>query len=155
MSGSLLFLFLLLVVGWLAKNPSLMVASGFLILVKVIGASDKIFPFLQAKGINLGVTVITVAVLVPIANGSIGFKQLVEAIKSPYAWIALGAGIAVALIAKSGLTLLVDDPHITTALVFGTILAVALFKGVAVGPLIGAGIAYIAMRLFELFKSCF
>ncbi|WP_205439640.1 DUF441 domain-containing protein [Peribacillus alkalitolerans] len=155
MNGPLLFLFLLLGVGWIAKNPSLMVASGFLLLVKMIGVGDKIFPFLQEKGINLGVTVITVAVLVPIANGSIGFKQLIDAIKSPYAWIALGAGIAVALIAKSGLTLLVDDPHITTALVFGTILAVALFNGVAVGPLIGAGIAYIAMKVFELFKSYF
>ncbi|WP_108671262.1 DUF441 domain-containing protein [Peribacillus acanthi] len=155
MSGSLLFLTLLLVVGWIAKNPSLMVASGFLLIVKVIGLGDKIFPFLQAKGINLGVTVITIAVLVPIATGSIGFKQLVDAIKSPYAWIALGAGIAVALIAKSGLTLLVDDPHITTALVFGTILAVALFNGVAVGPLIGAGIAYLAMKGFEFFKSYF
>jgi uncharacterized membrane protein (DUF441 family) len=59
----------------------------------------------------------------------------------------------VALIAKNGLTLLAEDPHITTALVFGTILAVALFNGVAVGPLIGAGIAYIAMQIVKLFSS--
>lgn len=95
---------------------------------------------------------ITIAVLVPIATGDIGFKQLGEAVKSSYAWIALGAGIAVAIIAKYGLTLLEDDPHITTALVFGTILAVALFQGVAVGPLIGAGIAYLFMKLTELFS---
>ena len=63
----------------------------------------------------------------------------------------LAAGMAVAVIAKYGLTLLAEDPHITTALVIGTILAVAVFKGVAVGPLIGAGIAYMAMKVFELF----
>ena len=110
------------------------------------------FPFLEAKGINLGVTMITIAVLVPIASGAIGFKDLGEAIKSPYAWIALASGIAVALIAKNGLILLNHDPHITTALVIGTILAVALFKGVAVGPLIGAGIAYMCMQIFDFLK---
>lgn len=54
---------------------------------------------------------------------------------------------------KNGLTLLENDPHITTALVIGTILAVALFGGVAVGPLIGAGIAYLAMQIVKLFTS--
>ena len=73
--------------------------------------------------------------------------------KSSYAWIALGAGILVALIAKNGIVLLENDPHITTALVFGTILAVSLFKGVAVGPLIGAGIAYLAMQAVKFFSG--
>ncbi|BBP91486.1 hypothetical protein BsIDN1_51040 [Bacillus safensis] len=71
-----------------------------LIAIKLIGLDQKIFPVLQSKGINWGVTVITIAVLVPIATGDIGFKQLGEAMKSSYAWIALGAGILVALIAK-------------------------------------------------------
>ncbi len=152
MTSSLLFLVLLLAVGIMAKNNSLIVAVGFLLIVKVVGLGDKIFPLLQSKGINIGVTIITIAVLIPIATGVIGFKELGEALKSPYAWIALASGIAVALIAKNGVTLLATDPHITAALVFGTVLAVALFNGVAVGPLIGAGIAYIAMRFFDLFQ---
>lgn len=147
----MLFLLLLLAIAVIAKNNSLLVAVGFLLIIKVVGLGDKVFPFLQSKGINLGVTIITIAVLVPIATGAIGFKDLLEALKSPYAWIALASGIAVALIAKNGVTLLATDPHITVALVIGTVMAVALFKGVAVGPLIGAGIAYMAMKIFELF----
>ncbi len=145
------FLLLLLSIAMIAKNNSLLVAVVFLLIIKVIGLGDKVFPFLQGKGINIGVTIITIAVLVPIATGAIGFKDLLEALKSPYAWIALASGIAVALIAKNGVTLLANDPHITVALVVGTVMAVALFKGIAVGPLIGAGIAYMAMKLFELF----
>ncbi|WP_042345387.1 DUF441 domain-containing protein [Bacillus massiliogorillae] len=152
LTSSLLFLLLLLIVGIFAKNSSLIVAVGFLLIIKVMGLGDKIFPILQTKGINIGITIITIAVLVPIATGAIGFKELGEALKSPYAWIALASGIAVAIIAKNGVTLLASDPHITAALVFGTVLAVALFNGVAVGPLIGAGIAYIAMRFFDLFQ---
>ncbi len=149
----MLFLFILLVIGLIAKNQSLIIAVACLMVIKIIGLESKILPTVGSKGINWGVTIITIAVLVPIATGDIGFKQLLEAVKSIYAWIALGAGIAVALIAKNGLTLLADDPHITTALVFGTIIAVALFNGVAVGPLIGAGIAYLAMQVVKLFSS--
>ncbi|UYO34806.1 DUF441 domain-containing protein [Bacillus zhangzhouensis] len=148
-----LFLVLLLVVALIAKNNSFILAVSVLIAIKLIGLDQKIFPVLQSKGINWGVTVITIAVLVPIATGDIGFKQLGEAMKSSYAWIALGAGILVALIAKNGIVLLENDPHITVALVFGTILAVSLFKGVAVGPLIGAGIAYLAMQAVKFFSG--
>ncbi|PMC37062.1 DUF441 domain-containing protein [Bacillus sp. UMB0899] len=151
-SQSTLFLIILLAIGFIAKNQSLLFAVGCLLLIKILGLESKLLPTIGSKGINWGVTIITIAVLVPIATGEIGFKQLLDALKSSYAWIALGAGIAVALIAKNGLTLLAEDPHITTALVFGTILAVTLFNGVAVGPLIGAGIAYIAMQIVKLFS---
>lgn len=144
-----LFLLLLTAISIVAKNQSLLIASVFLLALKAIGLDLKWFDIMQKNGINWGVTVITIAVLVPIATGAIGFRELGAALKSPYAWIALTAGILVALIAKGGIVLLADDPHITTALVLGTVLAVALFNGVPVGPLIGAGIAYYAMKMFS------
>ncbi|MHC0037387.1 DUF441 domain-containing protein [Pseudoneobacillus sp. C159] len=149
---SLLFLLLLLVIGLLAKNKSLIIAIAVLFILKIIGLDSKYFTQIQTKGIEWGVIVITIAVLSPIANGDIGFKDLSGAFKSPYAWIALLSGMAVALLAKGGVTLLSTDPHITTALVIGTILAVSLFNGVSVGPLIGAGIAFLAMKIFEFFR---
>ncbi|MCM3786955.1 DUF441 domain-containing protein [Domibacillus sp. 8LH] len=145
-----LFLLLLTAISIVAKNQSLLIASVFLLALKAIGLDLKWFDMMQKNGINWGVTVITIAVLVPIATGAIGFRELGAALKSPYAWIALTAGILVALIAKGGIVLLADDPHITTALVLGTVLAVALFNGVPVGPLIGAGIAYYAMKMFSV-----
>lgn len=151
-SQPILFLLLLLIIGFAAKNQSLIIAVAFLLVLKIAGADSKLFSILQGKGINWGVTIITIAVLAPIASGEIGFKDLTGAFKSPYAWIALLSGMAVALLAKGGVSLLSQDPHITTALVLGTILAVSLFKGVAVGPLIGAGIAYAVMRVFDFFK---
>jgi uncharacterized membrane protein (DUF441 family) len=151
-SQSLLFLLLLFSIGLIAKNKSLIIAVSVLLLLKLIGVESKIFTQIQSKGIEWGVTIITIAVLAPIASGDIGFKDLGGAFKSPFAWIALLSGIIVALLAKGGVILLAKDPHITTALVLGTILAVSLFKGVAVGPLIGAGIAFVAMKLYEFFK---
>jgi uncharacterized membrane protein (DUF441 family) len=147
LSESMLFLLLLLLIGFIAKNSSLMIAIGVLLVLKIVGSGAKIFTTIQDKGINWGVTIITIAVLAPIASGQIGFKDLLASFKSPYAWVALISGMLVAMLAKGGLVLLVKDPEITTALVLGTILSVSIFKGVAVGPLIGAGIAYAAMKV--------
>ncbi|KAB7706024.1 DUF441 family protein [Bacillus aerolatus] len=143
---------MLLVIGFIAKNQSLLIAVTVLLVMKIIGLDDKFFSAIQAKGINWGVAIITLAVLVPIATGEIGFKELGASLKSPFAWIALISGVVVAILGKGGIILLAEDPEITTALVFGTIAAVALFNGVAVGPIIGAGIAYTAMKVFEWFQ---
>lgn len=146
------FLLLILAISFIAKNQSLIIATAILIILKLIGFDSKGFAYLQSKGIDWGITIITVAVLAPIASGEIGFKDLTAAFKTQNAWIALLSGVAVALLAKGGIGLLADEPHITTALVVGTIFAVAFLKGVPVGPLIGAGIAYVIIKLFEFFK---
>ena len=65
---SFLFLLLLLIIGIIAKNNSLMIAIVVLILLKLSGLETKSFTFIQSKGINWGVTVITIAVLAPIAS---------------------------------------------------------------------------------------
>lgn len=145
------FLTILFLIAFIAKNQSMIIAVVFLFLLKILGIDAKVFSYIQSKGINWGVTVITIAVLAPIASGDIGFKDLTGAFKTPYAWIALISGMAVALLAKGGVILLAEDPHITTALVLGTILSISLFQGVAVGPLIGAGIAYMAMKIVQVF----
>lgn len=145
-----LFLLILLTLGVIAKNQSLMIAVVTLLIFKWTGLGEKVFPYIDAKGINWGVTIITIAVLVPIATGHIGFKELVDVLKSPAAWIAMASGMAVALIAVNGLQLLENQPQMTTALVLGTILAVAFFNAVPVGPLIGAGIAYLVIRVMQL-----
>jgi uncharacterized membrane protein (DUF441 family) len=153
LSQASIFLLILLAIAAIAKNQSLIIAIVILLAVKWFGFGEKLFPLIQGKGINWGVTIITIAVLVPVATGDIGFKQLSDALKSSYAWIALISGMLVALIAARGIHLLQDDPHITTALVVGTIFAVAFMKGVAVGPLIGAGIAYFAMKVFQFIQN--
>lgn len=144
----MLFLLLLLAIGVLAKNESLIAAVAFLLALKLVGL-EKWLSLIQTKGIQWGVTMITIAVLAPIATGEIGFKQLIASLQSVSAWVALLSGVFVALVARGGIALLSTDPHITAALVLGTIIAVSFFNGVAVGPLIGAGIAYMVIKVIE------
>ncbi|HHU19638.1 MAG TPA: DUF441 domain-containing protein [Bacilli bacterium] len=146
---STLFLIIIFTLGYIGKNQSIMMSVYILLGIQLLKLDEKLFPFIQQKGMTIGITIITISVLVPIATGEIGFKELVDSVKSYYGWIALGSGLFVAIVARGGLDLLTNDPHLTTALVMGTIIAVVFLQGVAVGPLIGAGIAYMIMRIVD------
>ena len=112
--------------------------------------SQKLYPVIQAKGINWGVTIISVAILIPIATGQIQFKDLINAMKTPAGWIAVVCGILVAILSKHGVNLLSSTPQVTVALVIGTIIGVEFLKGVAAGPVIADGITYYLVTLLNL-----
>ncbi len=146
-----LLLLFIAAIGFISKNNPLVIAAFVLITLRVVQVDTRVFDVIQAKGINIGITMITIAVLAPIATGKINFAHFGESLKSPYTWIAVLSGVIVSVLARGGVQLLSTDPEVTVALVFGSILAVALFKGVPVGPLIGAGIAYMFMRIVDFF----
>ena len=149
---SWLFLGIILLVAILAKNQSLMIAAAFALIMKLIPASRSFFPWLQGKGINIGVTIITAAILIPIATGEIGLRDLLEAFKSPIGWVAVFCGGLVAVLSSKGVGLIASDPQITVALVFGTILGVVFLRGIAAGPVIASGITYCILQVFALGK---
>jgi uncharacterized membrane protein (DUF441 family) len=95
------------------------------------------------------VTIISIAILVPIATGKIGFRDLLNAFKTPAGFIAVGCGILVAVLSARGVGLLAQSPEITVALVFGTIVGVVVFKGIAAGPVIASGMTYVLITLLN------
>ena len=147
---SWLFLLAILVVAWLGKNQSLQIATVVVLLIKLIPNTSKLLTTIGQKGINWGVTVITVAILIPIATGQIGFRDLWHAFKSPVGWIAVACGVLVSVLSFHGVGLLSATPEITVALVFGTIMGVVLLKGIAAGPIIVAGITYCIIQVLHL-----
>lgn len=147
---SWLFLALILVIALAGKNMSLFIASVVVMGLKLIPLTNKWMPVIQAKGINWGVIVISIAILIPIATGQIGFKDLFNTFKTPAGWIAILAGIAVAILSRYGVDQLAAVPQVTVALVLGTIIGVVVFKGVAAGPVIASGMTYLVITLFNL-----
>ena len=67
---SWIFLGLILLIAYLGKNSSLLIAGAVVMVIKFFPfLSQKLYPVIQAKGINWGVTIISVAILIPIATG--------------------------------------------------------------------------------------
>lgn len=145
-----LFLALILGIAIVGKNLSLVVASLAVMALKIIPVTQKWLPVIQAKGINWGVTIISIAILVPIATGEITFHDLIRIFKTPAGWIAIAMGIAVAILSRFGVDQLSASPQVTVALVFGTIMGVVLFKGIAAGPVIASGLTYCIVTMLNL-----
>ena len=123
-----LFLGLILLIAIIGKNTSLIVASVVVMLIKAL----------------------PIAILIPIATGEITFHDLIRVFKNPAGWIAIGMGIAVAILSRWGVNQLSASPQVTVALVFGTIMGVVLFKGIAAGPVIASGLTYCIVTMLNL-----
>ena len=158
---SFIFLGLILLVGAITQNKSIVYATIFVLILKVLfnitesyklkGIDIQNFMIqFRKEGINWGVLVITVAILIPIATGEIGFSHLLNAFKSPIGWVAIISGISVSILSSKGVGLLSGQPEITVALVIGTIMGVVFFKGIAAGPVIASGITFCILRIIEL-----
>ena len=143
---SWLFLLGILAIAIVGKNKSLIIGVSAVMVFKLIPQTQNFLKLLQTQGINWGVTVISAAIMVPIATGEIGFKELLNVIKSPAGWIAIGCGVLVAVLSAKGVGLLA----MTVALVFGTIIGVVFLKGIAAGPVIASGLTYVILTVFNL-----
>lgn len=150
-----IFLLILFALGLLSKNQSVMVASLILLAISWTRYNDLAFAWLKGHGLNLGITIITIAVLVPIASGEIKLTDVGQAVTSPVGIILIVAGILVAMFGGMGLRFLTAEPHLTVGVILGTIVGVVAFRGIPVGPLIGAGIALTMIKLYELIVSYF
>lgn len=141
----------ILLIGYWAKNSSLVIAAGLLLLAMAIPHAETLFPWIHSNGISLGVTIITISILIPIATGELGLADLIEVFKSPLGWFGILCGILVAMLAAKGVSLIGLNPLVTIALTLGTIMGVVFFRGVAAGPVIAAGIVYWMMTLTNQF----
>jgi len=151
MQGALILLATICAVGIIGHNYSVAIASGVLFLLRLLGA-NQVLTYLQAYGLDAGVIILTAAVLTPVATGGVGPGQLKGSFLSPLGLLAIGIGIMVAIFAGRGLVFIKDDPLTITAIMIGTLIGVTFFRGVAVGPLIAAGLTALILELFKSIK---
>jgi len=135
----LLTLLGLAVLGVVSKNDTVTIAMIVLALLRMIHV-DRAFPLLEKYGITLGVIVLTIGVMAPIASGKIGIAELLRTFTQWKSLLAIAVGILVAYLGGRGVSLMSAQPLVVTGLLLGTIIGVAVFRGVPVGPLIAAGI---------------
>jgi uncharacterized membrane protein (DUF441 family) len=144
-------LLILLVLSVLGNNQSVAVATGLLLVLKLLGLHSWL-PILETKGMNVGITILTLAILTPLATGRVSLTNIIDAFKSPISLIAITSGIFVAWAAGRGLQFINNSPEIVTTLVLGTVVGVCFLKGVAIGPLIAGGLVSIAITFASLFR---
>ncbi|AAP95939.1 hypothetical protein A6046_00090 [[Haemophilus] ducreyi] len=133
-----LFLVALILLGVLGNNNSITISATLLLLMQQT-ALNKYIPMLEKYGLTIGIIILTIGVLSPIVSGKINLPNLSEILSWKMA-LAISIGIFVAWLGGRGINLMATQPLIITGLLIGTIIGIAFFGGIPVGPLIAAGI---------------
>ncbi|EPF74280.1 DUF441 domain-containing protein [Acinetobacter rudis] len=136
---NLMVLIVLLACGVLSHNSAITIAAAVLIIFRMTPL-QVYFPYLQDYALHIGIIVLTIGVLTPIASGRIAGDAILKSFFSWKSVLAILVGVAVAWLGGRGVKLMTNQPNIVAGLLIGTVAGVALLRGVPVGPLIAAGI---------------
>ncbi|MFD2168781.1 DUF441 domain-containing protein [Tumebacillus lipolyticus] len=143
-----LLLLILLAIGIIGNNHTVSIAVAVLLLIRLVHL-EKVLPSLEQHGLNVGVIILTIGVLAPLASGKISINEVMHTFTSPAALLAIAMGMFVSYAAGRGIPLMSGNPLVVTGLMIGTILGVALFKGVPTGPVIAGGLTALLLGLFQ------
>lgn len=144
-----------LVLSLIGHNMTVVYASVIVLAVKILSqvtSTPVMLDWLGGHGLQLGIIILTAAILVPIANGTVTISTMIDSFKSLPGVVALIAGLLAAISGGLGVPLMQENPNVIPALIVGTMAGVFFFKGIAVGPLIAAGFTYFVLAIFEHFK---
>ena len=151
MSWEFLPLLMILVLGVLGNNSSVGIAAATLLLLKLLGLTAW-FDAIETKGLSIGITILTIAILTPVASGRITMTDITAAFKTPVGLIAIAAGVFAAWAGGRGIPFMKESPEVITSIVIGTIAGVCFLDGVPVGPLIAGGIVYLILSVSRLWS---
>jgi uncharacterized membrane protein (DUF441 family) len=138
MDFTALILLAVCAIGIMSQNAAVSIAMIVLLLLRITHL-DSVFPILEKYGLSVGIIILTIGVMAPLASGSMSLATLGSAFLNWRSLIAIAVGIFVAYLGGRGATLIELNPTIVAGLLIGTVIGVAFFRGVPVGPLIAAG----------------
>ena len=136
---NLVVLIVLLACGIFSQNTAVTIAAAVLIVFRITPLSE-FFPLLQQHGLNLGIIILTIGVLTPLASGKLPGEAILKSFLSWKSLLAIAIGVFVAWLGGRGVKLMTNQPDVVAGLLIGTVAGVAVLRGVPVGPLIAAGI---------------
>lgn len=102
---NLLVLIILLACGVFSHNTAVTIAAAVLIVVKLTPL-DQFFPYIQQHGLNIGIIILTIGVLAPIASGKISGDNILKSFISVKSLIAIAIGLLVAWLGGRGMKLM-------------------------------------------------
>ncbi|SFN41476.1 DUF441 domain-containing protein [Xenorhabdus japonica] len=136
---TLLILLVLAGLGIISHNMTVTLAMLFLLVVRITPL-NQFFPWVEKYGLTMGILILTIGVMAPIASGKISTQEIFSSFLHWKSLLAIAVGVLVSWLGSRGVVLMSSQPSTVAGLLVGTVLGVALFRGVPVGPLIAAGL---------------
>jgi|Deesub1362A_J573_1020465.scaffolds.fasta_scaffold00044_61 uncharacterized membrane protein (DUF441 family) len=146
-----LILVALLLIGILTKSHLIAAAACILLIIK-LARIEIVFDFLEHKGLEIGLLILLLTIMVPLANGKIDDQNIIYNLTSVPGLLAILGGALATHLNSQGLQMLRMDPGIIFGLIIGSLFGIIFLGGIPVGPLMAAGVAALFMEFFRYFK---
>ncbi|MDF7681053.1 DUF441 domain-containing protein [Enterobacteriaceae bacterium ESL0689] len=127
------------VLGFISHNTPVAISILALIIIRITPL-NIFFPWVEKQGVTVGIIILTMGVMAPMASGTLPPSTLLHSLINWKSLLAVAVGILVSWLGGRGVALMSVQPQLVAGLLIGTLLGVALFRGIPVGPLIAAGI---------------
>lgn len=124
---TLLILLGLAALGFISHNTTVAVSILVLIIVRVTPLST-FFPWIEKQGLSIGIIILTIGVMAPIASGTLPPSTLIHSFLNWKSLVAIAVGVIVSWLGGRGVTLMGSQPQLVAGLLVGTVLGVALFR---------------------------
>ena len=141
----------LLIIGILGRSNLVAMSSCVLLIIKFSSLDQLLFPFLENKGLKLGLLILMIYILLPMARGHVQVKELKYNFTSVPGLIALLGGALATHLNNEGLKLMKAMPEIIFGMTLGTILGTVFLKGVPCGPVMTAAVTAILLQIYYWF----
>ncbi|SMC00045.1 Uncharacterized membrane protein, DUF441 family [Thermanaeromonas toyohensis ToBE] len=151
MNTSTLLLLLIMLLGILGRSNIIAAAAAALLLLE-FASLERFFPLLERRALEVGLIFLVVSVLIPFTYGRVAPVEILRSFTSTTGLIAILSGLLATLLNYQGLELLKRYPHMMVGMIIGSIIGVAFFGGIPVGPLMAGGIAALLVYLVEYLR---
>lgn len=144
---SILPLLIVFTIALLTRNNLLAAAAAIVFFLDLMRL-QRFFPLIENRGLEGGLLLLTISLLLPLASGKVNLKSLLNSLLSPLGILAIIGGLCGAYLNSQGIDLLDVEPNIIPGILLGIIISVFFFGGASVGPIMAAGITALLARLF-------
>ncbi|NMP24958.1 DUF441 domain-containing protein [Sulfobacillus harzensis] len=144
----------LLLLG-LAARSELVAGAAALLLMLRFTKMTFVLPTLERRGVEIGLLFLTIAMLVPFAQGLVSMKEIGRGLVTLPGILAIIGGMVATRINGQGLRMLNQQSHLMISLIVGSILGIVVLGGIPVGPLMAAGVTYLLLEGISLVTHWF
>ncbi len=151
MQTSSYLLIALLIISILGRSNLVAMSACVLLIIQFSGLEQLLLPFLEHKGLKIGLLILMIYLLLPLSQGQVQMKEIRYNFSSLPGIIALLGGALATHLNNEGLQIMTDMPEIIFGMTIGTILGTVFLKGVPCGPVMTAAITAILMQICSWF----
>ncbi len=136
---------LILALGILARSELVMLAASILLILRLLHL-ESIISFFKDKGISVGLLILMITVLIPLATDQVRFKDLPKLVTSLSGVLAILGCLLATKLNGMGIDLLKVQPELIIGMVLGSIIGIVFWGGVPVGPLMAGGLTALFIK---------